>query len=243
MMDQDKTLLSRIGQSWRNAFRDIMLIVVSITIAFTLDAWWNGRQEDRRANRHRAALQHEFAEILVGLRSDQEDITKASAATRELLREMGGRRPQHFADSLSRLINSSYDVGIIVSQGGALSAILSSGEIRLIRDDSLAYMLAHWPVVVEGLRYDNAILTASREQELRKRLITLGVPESAIATNLDGLNLPPTRFRFDPTVILSDPGIESMFVSRLVRLRRLDEQLEMAVRRVEHIRERLQRTD
>src|SRR5687768_3911791 len=119
-MEQGKTLMSRIGERWRNALRDVVLIVVSITIAFMLDAWWNGRQEDRRAARHTAALQHEFALTLAGLKTDQEDVARAMSATRAILQEMGGRRPQSFADSLARLINSSYDVGVILSQGGAL---------------------------------------------------------------------------------------------------------------------------
>lgn len=238
-MDQDNTVLARIGQSWRNALRDIVLIVVSIMIAFMLDAWWNGRQEEGRAARHRAALQHEFALILQGLKTHQVDVAHASGATRAILQEMGGRQPQSFADSLAALINSSYDVGVVVSQGGAVSAILSSGDIRLIGDDSLSYLLADWPVMVEELKSDNAILTASREQELRPRLLNMGVPESAVAANLEGLNLPPTRFRFDAMLILSDPGIESMFVSRLIRLRLLDDQLKIAVRSVERILTRL----
>ena len=36
-------IMDRIGRSWRSAMRDVFLIVVSILIAFGLDAWWSGR--------------------------------------------------------------------------------------------------------------------------------------------------------------------------------------------------------
>jgi hypothetical protein len=238
-MSEARSVMSRVGQSWRDALRDVVLIVASIIIAFMLDAWWDNREDSRRANKHLAALEHEFAGILVNLQSDRADLTRAMVATRALIGEMGGRQPESFADSLSGLINSSYDVGIYLSQGGALSAILSSGDILLIRDDSLSYLLAQWPLVVEELRSDHAILVASREQELRMRNIALGIPESAVAMHLEGLNLPPTRFRFNPSTFLGDAGIESMLVSRLIRLRLLDERAKSAVHHVDRILERL----
>jgi hypothetical protein len=241
-MEPKSTLLSRIGQSWRSAFRDMVLIVVSITIAFTMDAWWDGRQERRREAGHRTALTHEFGGLRVSLQGNLADVKRGIGATRAILAEMGNTQSTPDADSLASLFNSSYDVGVQPPDGGALSAILSSGDIRLLQDDSLAYLLAEWPQIAEELRAENALLTASREQELRSRLIALGIPESFIARNLgDFVDLPPTRFRFEPRVILGDVGVESMLVSRLIRLRNIEEQLLSAVSRVERILGRLKK--
>jgi hypothetical protein len=237
--DRRGSLLLRIGAAWRNALRDILLIVTSILIAFMLDAWWSNTQDRRNLRRHLAALEYEFADVSRTLRSNRVSITSATAATRSILQEMGSAKPQSFADSLAALINKSYDVSVVASQGGALSTILNSGDIRLVRDDSLAYLLAQWPVNVHALNSNNAILTASREQELRQRLIELDFPESAIASNIDELQLPPTRFPLNPNTVLLDPGIESMLVSRLIRLRILDKELQAALDHARKILDRL----
>jgi hypothetical protein len=234
--------MARIGESWKSAFRDMVLIVASILTAFMLDAWWNGIQEERRVSRHFDALEHEFKEALVGLQADKMEIERAIQATRAILEVMGTRQDQSFADSLTFLLNASYDVGVIASEGGALSAILSSGDIGLIDDDSLAYLLAGWPARVGLLNADNEILTASREQELRLRLIALGIPESRIAANLKHLNLEPTRFPFDTERILGDAGVESMLVSRLIRLTLVLEEVDDASTDAKQIMTRLSRS-
>jgi len=241
-MDNRKSLMTRIGESWKNAFRDVLLIVVSIIIAFALDAWWSGIQDERRVSRHFDALEHEFKEALAGFKADREEVESAIGATRAILAVMGTRQDESFADSLSFLLNNSYDVGVFASEGGALSAILSSGDIGLIDDDSLSYLLAGWPARLGRLNADNEILTASREQELRLRLIALGVPESRIAGNLKHLNLEPTKFSFDTNRILGDAGVESMLVSRLIRLVLVLEGVEMASQDAEQVVSRLARS-
>lgn len=241
-MQRSNYLLNRIGGFWRDSFRDVVLIVVSILIAFTLDAWWSNIRDQRRLERHLNALIYEFNEADHNLRRDQNNITRAAAATRAILEEMGRGKPQSFADSLAALFNTSFDAAAMASLGGALSTILSSGDIELIEDDSLSYLLTQWPLQVERLNSENAILTANREQELRMRFVALGVPESVVAAHLgDWLNLPPTRFRFDPNIILRDPGVESMLVARLIRFRFLNSQLDIAIAQADRILARLRR--
>jgi hypothetical protein len=237
-----KSIIARIGESWKSAFRDMLLIVASIIIAFALDAWWNGIQEEKRVSRHFHALEHEFKEARVGLEADKLEVESAIGATRAILAVMGTTQDQSFSDSLAYLLNASYDVGVYASAGGALSAILSSGDIGLIDDDSLSYLLAAWPARLGRLNADNDILTASREQELRLRLISLGVPESRVAANLKHLNLEPTKFAFDTNRILSDAGVESMLVSRLIRLKLVLEGVERASADAEQVVSRLARS-
>jgi hypothetical protein len=240
-MDNPKSLMARIGESWKSAFRDVSLIVVSIIIAFTLDAGWSGIQEEQRVSRHFDALEHEFKEALAGFQADKATIENAIRATRAMLAVMGTRQAPAFADSVTFLLNASYDVGIFAYEGGALSAILSSGDIRLIDDDSLSYLLAGWPARLGHLNADNQILTASREQELRPRLIALGIPEARIASNLEHLNLQPTKFPFDTNRILGDAGVESMLVSRLIRLILVLDGVEKASKDAEQVVSRLAR--
>lgn len=243
-MERSNLLRARLVRAWRKSVRDVALIVVSILIAFALDAWWSDIQDQRRLDRHFRALMHEFGTAGGNLRRDRITLARGEAATRAILVEMGRPRPQSFGDSLTALFNASFDAAATATQGGALSTILNTGDMELITDDSLSYLLTQWPLWVERINSENAILTANREQELRARFVALGVPESAIAAHLgEWANLPPTRFRFDPNVILLDPGFESMLVARLIRFRFMNEEVTLAISHADRIVERLRRAN
>jgi hypothetical protein len=60
-------LVERLGASWGALFRDVLLIVVGILIAFGLDAWWEGVREQRRVDESLAAVQVELRANLAQL--------------------------------------------------------------------------------------------------------------------------------------------------------------------------------
>ncbi len=51
----------------------------------------------------------------------------------------------------------------------------------------------------------------------------MGIPISRIAGNLEWLDIPETKFDFDARTLLASVALESMFVTRVVRLRFLEE--------------------
>ena len=67
------------------------------------------------------------------------------------------------------------------------------------------------------------LLVQNREEEIQDYLVQTGIPTSRIASNLEWLDLPRSRFDFDPIVVLSSVAVESMFVNRIVRLRFLED--------------------
>lgn len=153
--------------SWRNAVRDIILIVVSILIAFALGAWWNDQLDRQRERAH-------------------------------------------------------------------LETLLASGELSLIQNHELSAMLSQWPVVSNSL-HELSELQARNREELHIYLARTGVPVSRIAENLDWLNIPRSKFAFDPREVLADTGIETFLVSRAVRLGFLRDQYMAALNDAEVI--------
>ena len=150
-MPDYRQLLSRIGRSWREAIRDVVLIVLSILIAFALDAWWQYRGDRREELRLLADLESEF----VAARAELERVRAYNAekvvATRALLAFTAGSAPATPGDSVLALWRRTLGSRSYDPPRGVTDGILASGGLGLIRDDTLARLLASWPSRVENL--------------------------------------------------------------------------------------------
>ena len=87
------TILDRVAKTWGDAARDVVLIVVSILIAFALDAWWQDRAERRVESEQIAALRSEFETARDTLKSMSEYLrgTTQGGQARTCRRQSVGR--------------------------------------------------------------------------------------------------------------------------------------------------------
>jgi hypothetical protein len=228
------SILSRIGVAWRDAVRDIILIVVSILIAFALDAWWDDQLDRQRERAHLETLLAEFHANRDRLEGFLGQVNDSFDSTLQVLALMGPAPQEISPDVLTSLINESFDVGTFTPHGGAVEALLASGELSLIQNHELSAMLSQWPVA-SNLLHDLAESQARNREELHIYLARSGVPVSRIAENLDWLEIPRSKFEFDPESVLVDMGIETYLVSRAVRLGFLRDQYTAALKSAEAI--------
>jgi hypothetical protein len=229
-----KSIVSRFGMAWRDAIRDIFLIVISILIAFALDAWWNDRQDRERERSHLQTVLAEFTANRDRLDRYLQQVDGSFEATVRVLNLMGPTPGKISPDQLADWINQSFDVGTFTPHGGAVQALLASGELSLIRNHELSNLLSQWPLLSNSL-HDLAEFQATNREELHYYLARLGVPVSRIAENLAWLDIPRSRFEFDAESFLSDVGIETYLVSRAVRIGFLREQYASALETAEAI--------
>ncbi len=158
--------LARFAESWRDATRDVVLIVVSIIIAFAVDAWWEELAEQRQEQDHLAALLAEFEVVRLGLDAQLSAVARSRGATEEILRLTGPSPSSVSADSLAGLINDSFNLGVFASAGGALQALLASGGLSLIQSDSLSALLAEWPRLRESIAANEELLVLGGDPRL-----------------------------------------------------------------------------
>jgi len=203
--------------AWRDAFRDVFLIVISILIAFALDAWWNDQLDRKREFNHVQTLLVEFQANRERLKIYLNRVDQSFDATMEVLALMGPSPVEISTNRLADFINESFNVGTFSPHGGAVQAVLASGELSLLQNHELAALLSQWPVLTNSL-HDLAEFQATNREEMHYYLVQLGVPVSRIAENLTWLDLPRSKFEFDAEKVLSDVGIETYFVSRAVRI-------------------------
>ena len=171
-----RTLIERIGISWRSAFRDVALIVVSILIAFALEAWWDGQRTLAEERAALAAVRDDLRAARLELDSvllRNERVVEAVAVVLALSEAEILSLPP---DSALQLTIRSYGGGLTFDPTtGALQGLLSAGTLSDIRNHRLAAELSAWPGLMDEIEEDQAFIIDSfnRLQEVRVRTGTI----------------------------------------------------------------------
>jgi hypothetical protein len=137
---------------WRRFARtlgEIAIVTAGILIAFALDAWWDNRVTAEREQIHLRALVSDFEQNVAALRElarMEEDVMSGS---RELLKLARAPEPPATA-SLMALMNRVFNSRRYEPVMGAYEALVNSGGLMLIRDESLRAALAEFAARVEG---------------------------------------------------------------------------------------------
>lgn len=175
------TPLERVGVSWRSSARDVLLIVVSILIAFALDAWWDGRVARVEERIVLGAIRGDFRAARLELdsvmaRNDRDAalITAMLSMDRPSLDGIG-------PDSASKLLAPAVFGGLTFDPSmGAVQALLTGGLLNQIQNKPLAATLAAWPGAIDEIEEDQEFLVGTwkdlRDWAARRGLLTSILP-------------------------------------------------------------------
>lgn len=190
----------------RRLFVEGLVIVVSILLAFSIDAWWNERQEAQEEARILETISEELDQV-IGTVEDQEDYQSARLERIErLLSQVGptatAEDPARFWEDLSGIIRT----GIPLFGTGGIDGAFESGGIQLLDDDGIRRRLARWRGVRRYFE-EQAGFTADYTDVFNAYLSRRGV-----AGALPGLRSGGSAFSPDPEILLRDPEFESQLV-------------------------------
>lgn len=169
-------IADRIG----GAIRDVVLIVVSILIAFGLEAWWAERQERGDEVRQLESVRAEFESAVVVLTGYQERLDGVFAATEALVAVLSDESVEPDPERVGDLLLTSLNFGFQVPRASALEAALSSGNFIIEGDDVIRGIAENWDRRMEDLAVDAGHLERNREFELHQALIEAGIPGFAV---------------------------------------------------------------
>lgn len=142
------------ASSLKTALRDAALIVVSILIAFALDAWWDGQS---RAAEQREALSALQAE-LEGSRAELDSVVAFNEAQIERIDQVLERGDAAGSSDESGAIFRALLGGLTFDPSlSAVEAILAGGLDR-ISDSDLRAAIAAWPGVLREIQVDQRIM-------------------------------------------------------------------------------------
>jgi hypothetical protein len=137
---------------WRRFARapgEIAIVTAGILIAFALDAWWDNRATAEREQIHLRALASDFeqnVELLRVMIRTEDEIMSGSRALLELGPATEPVEEKALVEMMSRVFNSNRYEPVM----GAYEALVNSGGLMLIRDESLRAALAGFAARVDG---------------------------------------------------------------------------------------------
>jgi hypothetical protein len=130
--------------AWLRIVAEGAVIVISVLLALTTDAWWNERQERERV---RASLSSIAAEIAAN-RAELVAALSNNEAQRGVLQGVLQRTPAEVAqlppDSLNAFVVRIRPPMVMDAGGGALDPLLSSGDLGLLTSAELRNALVEW---------------------------------------------------------------------------------------------------
>ena len=215
--------MSEVGSSraipWVRMAAEGAAIVVSILLAFSIDAWWDARQDQADERVHLAALRVQFVESASIIDAELAQLESATASARWLLGLTPDEAAAEDTDVVADAFLGIFRLGRANLPSGALDALMTSGNLSLITDPELAAHLAAWPAAVAEV-YENASwLVEQREERLVPFLsqYASGLWTGRRSGFLDGF--PTTRHPPRIVPLFSDPGLESNLSNAAIRIR------------------------
>jgi len=156
---------------WLRIGAESVAIVVSILLAFAIDAWWDGVL-DRRAERELlSALAGEFEATQVELKRGHEIVAARSVAAFRLAAFDDQSITQVDLEELTQLYHQATRPDYIDPPTGVLTSAIASGKLSLIRDSELSALLSGWTSRLVDIR--------NTETDIRNYLMSVHAPEIA----------------------------------------------------------------
>ena len=132
---------------WKRLSAEGAAIVVSILLAFWIDAWWDARNELAEEREILVGLEAEF----VDLRARLDQWSKFNRAGMAVIEEyLSDSVTDMDPESIEWVFAYAYLINVL-DQGGALDALLASGRLERISDRDLRARLAKWPDWLEDI--------------------------------------------------------------------------------------------
>jgi hypothetical protein len=120
-MDRRRTLRALLAEG--------AIIVVSVLLALSADAWWAERQESRQSREQIHALVRDFDQMAARADSSVATAQAADYAGSKLLRDLEGPHPESLADSAMALMKAIMFYEVFSPSTGAYQGLIASRSI------------------------------------------------------------------------------------------------------------------
>ncbi len=144
---------------WKRIFVEAAAVVVSILLAFSIDAWWEDRIEREAETWLLERLHADFVEIRTTLEDVAKSHRRAHDAGVDLLNIVVLGEPLPFTPDVDAMVAQVFILARTFKPGsGAVAVFLSSEASQLIRNQPLADLLMTWSGFVEELQEEEVQL-------------------------------------------------------------------------------------
>ena len=209
--------------SKQTSFRRLVLegsvIVLSILLAFSIDAWWEERKVENSQIEQLVRVAAELRLNAQRIQSKIENIEIAISATSEFLSGMGPQpqeiQPQVFHNHWEAMIS----IGTFSLVRRAAEDFLAGGNIDISGYPEIRYSLAEWYSYGDNLEKQYDILRGEHAKLIDYNNAKPAAPALYVLSDLEVMQShPKSNFPYDQSEVLADPAVESFLAVYLIRL-------------------------
>ena len=230
---------------WSRILVEGFVIVISILLAFAIDAWWDDQVEQKREREHLTSMRDEFAASLPGVDHVLTSVEQHAGNVEqfiELLKNADGqpvRIPGELLGSAATWRTSDVSTS-------TLDALMASGDLNLIRNPELRAALAGLPAFLLDVTEDEVVSMKFAESVMAEFLAREGLAEVAYAyrEGVRGPNGPRSLVAPDSMRVEPSEELIGMLTVRRVHLwfseaglARVREQLERLIEQIDQEQE------
>jgi hypothetical protein len=209
-------------RGWAKAFVEVILVAAGVGLAFSVDSLAAGRRDRGIERGYLERLETEFRSNFAEADSAVAAYELSVRAIGQLQHHISGSPTELADDSVSALMQNSFNAFYFTANEATYAALVGSGELGVLQSDSLRMQLAAWEA-------DLRLYEVFQQKEL---LSWVEVVEPYFIERLSishiwagflGADFPPSPFKFDYDDVLRDPqlwNILSMKVLHATDMRR-----------------------
>ena len=202
---------------WLRIGAESVAIIGSILLAFAIDASWDSRIERAEEQAYLGTLQIQFDESLDLLKSHVLRLKNAREATRLILSIDEANLQAVVWEDFGKLLRQSMALGRLNLPSGALEALVSSGDLKILADRELAARLANWSsLIAEG--YENATFVLENRENYVNPLLAEHRINALQYNPLLMADFPPSHFEPSLETLYADPRFDSILAIRALQI-------------------------
>ena len=203
--------------NWYRLIIEGLVIVVSILLAFAIDAWWDQHREMRDAEDQVARVVAELRANVEILKAQDQSLEFATGGAREFLSIMGPDAGPVSVKTVGEMMYRIYSVPTLSLSTSASRNLLSSGQLTT----------GHWIDVrlrlADLLSKTQVAESASIElRQMRPEMLELMRPYvsglDVVKMNPTMADYPSSRFKSDASALVSDMNFEGLIAQYAIRM-------------------------
>ncbi len=190
------------------------IIVVSILLAFWIDAWWDGRQDRGQERQLLAQIRAESEsnrELFAQYRQHHSAIIEAAGRLLDRTGP-GATIEEHAIAEVRRDLEIVSDFWTVEPSVGVISSALQSGQLQLIRSQSLRIEVAKWSAFLDDLRSEEA----SQQRFGKDVFLGYWYANAALRSIWPVEDTGPSEFPVDLETILRDRRFENLLHAKVL---------------------------
>jgi hypothetical protein len=210
-------------RGWRAALREFAVIVASVLAALAAQAWWQAREE---RGREHDSLRQLLADTRENERRLDEAIRTDSAAafaSGRALDALTSARPAT-ADSLVVWVEGAGSSSNFQPLDGNYRALVGTGDLRLVRNDSLRALLASYASSLESESARQAQLRAAVMSQAGPLIHAFPFMRRVFLDGVSAAGVDVAALRADPGAVEVLFAVQAAAANRISGLNRLRDQ-------------------